>query len=534
MNLHDENNLLKDEILTLQNMVFKLTNRVEELEKCAKESNILISYYEEQFKLSQKKKYGISSEKSAYDQLSIASMDRLKDIEYTASNALLSSELVEVHHRKKKRPRVESFPKDIAVEEVVCELSESEQSCPDCGSEMVNIGNECREELVVIPAKTMLRRYMARTYACAYEECGSLPERTHIKKAQWPNPVIKGSFASPESIAYTAHQKFAMGVPLYRQEQEWKRQGVLLSRQTMANWLIRSSNDWLEPILVELKRRLLKCKVAHADETSLQVLREAGKSPQSKGYLWCYRTSGDATEPIVLAEYIPDRKHRNPAIFLEGYNGYLHTDGYDAYHKLPKEIIVVGCWAHVRRKWDDALKTVGIKYRENSTAMIGKRYCDKLFTVEREISEFDATQRYVARLKNLKPLMDEFFAWLADAEILVLPKSLTGKAIAYMSSQQQYLKNVLLDGRLELSNNRAERTIKPFVISRKNFLFANTTAGANATATFFSLVETAKETGVNPYEYLTYVFKTAPNVDMNDPVNIEALLPHSYKNLRYS
>ena len=513
MTNHAETAALTTEISALQ-------NRVRELE-------ILLKFYEEQFLLSKKRQFGGSSEKSEYDQLSINAMSELDDSEITPSAEELDLELVKSHYRKKKRTRADSLPKDIPVEEVVCELSEEERLCPDCGAEMDAIGNDYREELVVIPAKTMIRRYAARTYIC--EKCSDSADRTPIRKAEWPKPVIKGSFASPESIAYAAHQKFAMGVPLYRQEQEWQRRGVLLSRQTMANWLIRSSKDWLEPIINELKRRLLLGEVIHADETTFQVLKEPGKRPQSKSYLWCYRTSGDTAEPIVLAQYRPDRRTYNPAVFLQDYIGYLHADGYDAYHKLPSGIVVVGCWAHVRRKWDEALKIVKPADRGGCTAMIGKRYCDKLFAVESEIASLDANQRHERRIKDLKPLMDEFFAWAAGAEVGARPKSPLGAAISYMFSQRQYLENVLLDGRLELSNNRVERTIKPFVISRKNFLFANSQRGAEAAAIFFSLIETSKETGVDPYEYLTYVFKTAPNVDMNDPEILRSLLPSGYK-----
>jgi hypothetical protein len=231
----------------------------------------------------------------------------------------------------------------------------------------------------------------------------------------------------------------------------------------------------------------------------------------------------------VLAEYKPDRKKENPIAFLRGFSGYLHTDGYDAYHKLPPEIVIVGCWAHVRRKWDEALNVVPKSGREGCSALLGKRYCDRLFAIDRELVSLDPDKRYKIRLERMKPLMDEFFTWAGRIE--ERPKSAMGKAISYMFSQRQYLQNVLLDGCLELSNNRAERTIKPFVISRKNFLFANTTSGADAAALLFSLIETAKETGVDPFGYLTYVFKLAPSIDMNNPENLQSLLPAGYKKL---
>lgn len=172
-----------------------------------------------------------------------------------------------------------------------------------------------------------------------------------------PEPVIKGGFASPDAIAHIATQKFMMASPLYRQEQEWKLSGILLSRQTMGNWLLKASEIWLAPIYEAMKRRLLEHSVLHGDETVCQVLKEPGKSAQSKSYMWLFRTSGEAKHQILVYEYQPDRKHIHPEEFLTGFSGYLHTDGYDGYHKLPDRIIVVGCFAHMRRKLFDAIKS---------------------------------------------------------------------------------------------------------------------------------------------------------------------------------
>jgi len=507
------------ETMVCDTEISSLKNRIKELE-------ILVKYYEEQFHLSKKRQFGASSEKSEYDQLCLDAMGEVSDLEIIESPKEPDIGLVKEHYRK-KRTRADMLPENLPLEEILCELPAEERVCPDCGEEVRVMGHEYRDELVIIPAKTMIRRYAARTYIC--RECSESADRTPILKAETPKPVIKGSFASPESVAYAAHQKFVMGIPLYRQEQEWLRQGVYLSRQTMANWLIRSAEQWLRPLIDELKRRLLLRKVLHADETTFQVLKEPGKKPQSLSYLWCYRTSGDTDEPIVLTEYRPDRKNYNPSVFLNGYSGYLHADGYDAYHKLPREIVVVGCWAHVRRKWDEALKIVKPEDRDGCAALRGKRYCDKLFSVERGLAALDVSERYTHRLECLKPLMDEFFAWASCVN--ARPKSPLGKAVSYMFSQQQYLQNILLDGRLELSNNRAERTVKPFVICRKNFLFANTPRGAEAAAIIFSLIETAKETGVDPFGYLTYVFRMAPNMDLSNPKNLNALLPARYKKI---
>lgn len=250
--------------------------------------------------------------------------------------------------------------------------------------------------------------------------------------------------------------------------------------------------------------------MAHADETSLQVLKESGKSAQTKSFMWLYRTSGEVKHPIVLYEYQPDRKYIHPETFLKNFSGYLHTDGYAGYHKLPERIIVVGCWAHLRRKLFDALKTLPKDKRAGSHAEKGVSYCDKLFRLEKQFASLTPENRLKEREQQSLPLMEEFFLWIEN--LSVLPESLLGKAVTYAKSQKGYLGRYLLDGRLEISNNRAERSIKPFVIGRKNWLFSNTPNGAKASATYYSLIETAKENGLNPFEYLSWVLTNMANL----------------------
>lgn len=294
----------------------------------------------------------------------------------------------------------------------------------------------------------------------------------------------------------------------------------------MSNWLIRATEDWLEPVYDALHEMLCRHDVLHADEMTLQVLREPGKTAQSKSYMWLYRTSGDAVQPIVLYDYQPDRRSKRPAEFLKDFKGYLHTDGYEGYHSLRSEITIVGCWAHVRRKFDEALKALPEHDREGSNALRGKRYCDRLFELEREFTSLAPEERYVKRLAQSKPVLDEFFEWAVSLN--AAPKTGIGIAVHYVLSQRKYLERYMLDGRLEISNNRAERSIKPFVVDRKNFLFANTPRGAKASAVMFSLIETAKENGLNPFEYLVYIFKNAPNWNIQDnPDALNLLMPDS-------
>jgi transposase len=371
-----------------------------------------------------------------------------------------------------------------------------------------------RRELTIIPAQYKITEHVQTVYSCRDCEKSANPETSDIPvamvKALVPAPVIAGSgIASTSLVAHIANQKYTLALPLYRQEQEFNRNNLNISRQTMANWLIYVSQHWLVPIYSALKTILLLSAVLHADETSVQVLKEDGKRPEAKSYMWLHRTGCDTERPIVLYDYRPDRKHINAKSFLEGFSGYLHSDGYQAYHNLPSDITAVGCWAHLRRKFADILKSIPDYNKPGSLAMRAMEYCDKLFDLERDYAKLPADYnfkaRHKSRLEKSKPIMDGFFAWVSSVygkHIMATLKSNMGKSLAYALNQRVQLTNVLCDGCLELSNNRAERSIKPFVIGRKNWLFSNTENGADASAMFYSIIETAKENGLNPYEYL--------------------------------
>ena len=226
--------------------------------------------------------------------------------------------------------------------------------------------------------------------------------------------------------------------------------------------------------------------------------------------MWLYRTGGDTERPIVLYEYQPSRKGEHAEKFLEGFSGYLHADGYRGYHKLPGNIRVVGCWAHARRKFDEALNAIPPDRREGSAALTGLQYCNDLFAWEKEFAALSPEERYKQRLEREQPVLDALLSWADSLSGSVAPKSALGKALHYLREQWPYLIRYLEDGRLELSNNRAERSIKPFVIGRKNFLFANTPLGAQSSAVIYSLIETAKENSLDPYRYLVWLLEKAP------------------------
>ncbi len=506
---------------TQENSVKKLTNIIEEKDRRIAELERQVEWFLSQLRLSKHKQYGASSEQTDSNQISI-----FNEAETTADLTQPEPEITEVkaHYRRRTRLTTDKLPEDLPIEVIEHELPKQDRDCPECGSGLHTMGKETREEIKIIPAKAIIVRHVRHIYAC--RNCEATSDHVPIVKADMPKAVIKGGFASPEAIAHIAVQKFMMGSPLYRQEQEWKQNGILLSRQTMANWLLKASNDWLEPLYEKMRLRLLKHSVLHVDETTVQVLKEPGRAARSKSYMWLYRTSGEAKNQIILYDYQPDRRYIRPREFLRGFSGYIHTDGYEAYHKLPGNITVVGCLAHLRRKFFDGLKILPKEKRKDSYLLKGVEYCDQLFRFEREFALLSPRERLEKRQRLSKPLFDEFYNWMEG--LGALPSSMLGKAVYYARSQKKYIERYLTDGRLEISNNRAERSIKPFVIGRKNWLFSNTPAGARSSAIYYSLIITAIENGLNPFEYLTWVLTQMPNLGKPGyAASVEELLPGS-------
>ena len=480
----------------------------------------------EQLKLSKKKLFGRSSEQAAQlvmDQLSLT-MNEVEAYIFGMNSAGKAPVAVKAHERKRQFGNVlDVVPEGTPTEVVEHRLPENERICSACGNQMVEIGKEVRRSLMMKPAEFWVREDVYYTYAC--KNCEQETGEANIVKVAREPALLPGSFASAEAVAYLAAQKFVMYSPLYRLEQEFNRQGLKLSRQTMANWLLNTSEKWLRPVYDVLREQLCRELVLHADETTLQVLKEPGRSSTSKSYMWLYRTSGCAKQAVVLYEYQPTRKAEHAETFLRGFNGWLHADGYQGYHKLPGNIRVVGCWAHARRKFDEALQTLPKEMQKDAPAAIGECYCSRLFRLEQAFAELTLKERYEKRLEQEKPVLDALLSWANEMQAKTAPKSALGRAIHYLLEQWPYLTRYLEDGRLELSNNRAERSIKPFVMGRKNWLFANTPGGAQASAVIYSLIETAKENKLDPYKYLLWVLQSAPGLSETDAAWAEQFTP---------
>jgi transposase len=491
------------EIAELRAEITQLKNEIAKLQT-------LNNWYLEQFRLAQHRRFGASSEKTQLPE----QLGFFNEVEMTSEPDISEPEQVLPKRRKQKGKR-ESDYSGLPTEKIVHELPENERVCPVCDGSMHACGHEVlRREIEIIPAQVKALEHVQTVYSCRSCEKNSDADVLPMVKSNVPAPVIAGSgVASPSLLSFVLCNKYVLALPLYRQEQEFKRLGLNISRQTMANWAIYAAAHWLEPIYTLLKAELLLRDILHADETTLQVVKEDGRKASRKSYMWMYHTGRETQRHVALFEYQTTREGEHPIAFLEGFKGFLHVDAYAGYKKLEERgVMVVECWAHMRRKFDDALKGLKKEDRAGSLASTGQAYCNKLFALERKYDEEKLSDKQRFRRRNLeaKPFAEAFFAWAESVQ--AVPTSLLGKAVTYAKNQRPWLMNYLLDGRLELSNNRAERSIRPFTVGRKNWLFSFSAKGAQASAIIYSIVETAQANGLVPFMYLALLFQALPNI----------------------
>ncbi|MCL2337774.1 MAG: IS66 family transposase [Firmicutes bacterium] len=529
--LTSENAILKYQNNALINEITQLRDENAELRRQVTDLKTANDYYECQARLYRHQLFGQSSEKTV-DQCAQTKGASIKEAEGEAGAGPqpivdqngLEQEYDEVdvkaHKRHKRKGKREEDLKNLPVEREEIELPESGRICADCGAVMHDIGVEIRRELVFIPGRYIIKEYAIHKYAC----CERYGDHSAIIEAEAPKPLIPRSLASPSAVAFIAVQKYVYCVPLYRLEQGFKRDGFFLSRQTMANWVIKCVRLYLITIYTLMKTPLLKESVLHSDATVVQVLREEDRKAKTKSYEWLYRTTGCAEHQIVIYEYTQTKGRENPALFLQPFRGLLHCDGDKSYRELDG-VILVGCWAHARRKYHDVLKALPEgDDGEGSFADRAVTCINYLFHLEHEFEDLSPEERYIKRLQFSKPIADNYFEWVKAVKGVVAPGFPIGQALNYSLNQQEYLQNVFLNGRLEFSNNRAERSIKAFVMGRKNWLFSNSPEGAEASSVVYSIIETAIENGLDPYRYIVYLLETLPKTTRSGAA---ALLPWS-------
>jgi transposase len=424
----------------LIDLLHKQATQIEQLEQ-------KVRWFEEQFHLARHKQFGTSSERSVKEQPHL-----FNEAEAIAEAGPVEEEIRQTITYERKKAGRRPIPKDLPMERIEYRLLEEEQICTACGGHLHEMSEELRHEVKLVPAQVKIVQHARFVYGC--RNCEKNGIEVPIRTAKAPRPVIEKGLASPSAVAYVMTLKFVDGVPLYRQEQHYARLGIDLSRGVLSNWMIKGS-EWLELVYGRLKQKLLEQEVLHADETTLQVLKEPGRPAESQSYMWLYRT-GSTGPPIVLFEYQPTRSGEHPRKFLQGFKGYLHADGYAGYHDIPN-VTLCGCWAHFRRKADEALKGLPAKQRKSGGSMSQAllHRINQLFTIERELKSKSPEDRFAARNLRSRPIVEELRKWLDDIAPSVLPKSLFGLAVNYGRQLWPKLVRFLEDPRIEISNNLA-------------------------------------------------------------------------------
>ena len=504
---------LPDDIDALKALVVEQAARVTRLEEKNVHLDAKVFSLQEQLNLALARRYAASSEKLSPDQIYLFDEAESEAVASTDDTAELDETVEVPAHTRKKRGR-KPLPKSLPRVDIVHEIAAEHRHCPHDDRLLAEIGDVVSEQLDIVPAKIQVIRHIRKQYAC---DCGQC-----IQTAPLPAQPIPKSLASPGLLAHITVSKYQDALPLYRQETILQRIGVDIPRATLANWMIKAG-ILIQPVINLLRDRLLEYDIVQMDETTVQVLKEPGKSAQSKSYLWLQR-GGPPQKPIVLYDYDPSRSQSVPSRLLDGYKGYLQTDGYSGYNQVVASngLIHLGCMAHARRKFSEAVKAQG-KSKKAGKAQHGLALIQKLYRVEKQARAFTPEQRHEHRLSHAKPILDRLRHWLNESLPQVPPGTVAGKALNYMNNEWDKLVHYLDDGRLEIDNNLAENAIRPFVIGRKNWIFSHSVAGVKASANLYSLIETAKGCGLEPYAYLRYLYTHLPRATSVE--DIEALLP---------
>jgi transposase len=507
---------LPDDIAALRELVVKLQGEVEHL---TSQKNHLQDY----IRLLLHKRFGASSEKYSAEQGDLFNEAeayaeepyQLTDLDADQAPATASAKTARHSGRK-------ALPPELPRVEIIHDLPANEQFCVE-GHALKEIGIETSEQLDIIPAKLQVIRHIRKKYACPCCQAG-------VKLAPLPPQPIPKSNASPNLMAFIATGKFLDGLPLYRQSRQFNRIGVNLPRATLANWMVRGGG-LIQPLVNLMQERLNSYPVQQVDETRVQVLKEPGKAATTLSHMWVQR-GGPPESPVILFTYSPSRSQTVAEQLLDGYQGYLQTDGYATYANVCVNYNLkhLGCFAHARRKFDEALKAQGKKaaganpkLKPDSIAAQALAIIQQLYRIEANIKALPPEQKKRIRQEQAVPILSQLRGWLDQALSQVPPLSLTGKALAYLHKQWPTLTVYCEDGRLEIDNNSVERAIRPFVIGRKAWLFSDTVHGAKASANLYSLIETARLNGLEPFRYLCRVFEELPKAQtLHD---IEQLLP---------
>lgn len=500
----------------LSQEVARLTALLNQKEQLIQQQQSSIVSLQHQLHLFRTARFGRKSEKGVVpEQMALVFDEAMLTPEIEQELATAEETQTVTYTRPKKNTGRKALPQSLPYVEQVYDLTEEEKHCA-CGCALTYIRDERTEQLDVVPQMTFRVVHIRKQYAC--KGC----EDT-MKLAPKPKQPIPGSIATPGLIAAVINSKFRAHMPLYRQEEMFHAAGVPITRGTLSHWVIKAA-DLLTPLVKLMEDNIQTYDIAYADETTLQVLKEKGRLPTQKSYMWLF-SGGPPNKRAFVYQYHPTRAHRIVADFFADFQGYLHADCYEAYISLGLKPAIqhVACWAHTRRYFVDvakATKKSGLAHKV--IALIAK-----LYHLEAKLKEDQAPPAAVlaARTEKANAIVIELKLLLDEASAKVLPKSPIGKAVFYALNHWEALKTYLYDGRLDIDNNLSERAIKPFVIGRKNWLFAGNELGATAGGILFSLIETCKHHQIDVFSWLKYSLSHIQQAHSLE--QLEALLPYN-------
>ncbi len=489
----------------------QLAERDKTIERLREQVNVLLA-----------RRFGASSEKVADAQLGLFNEAELEAAAEGEPEA--EGETTEVAPHQRAKPRRTPLPDHLPRINIEHPLPASERLCPRHGVALERFGEVTSEQLDIVPAKVRVLRHIRGKYRCP---CCS----GHLRTAPLPPQPVPKSNASPGLLAYIATAKFVDGLPLYHQELQLARIGFELSRTTLAVWMIRVGR-LVQPLINLLRDELLARAYVLMDETTVQVLKEAGKAAESKSYLWA-QMNAEGGPPIVLFEYDPTRSSAVPKRLLEGFVGTLHTDGYAGYDAVvaAQGLTRLYCWTHARRRFVEVLKSLKLNPKKLPAkpppkarrALRAIGFIKTLYAIEGRIADKPPDERRRVRQAESLPVLAQFRAWLDATRTKILPSGKLGQALAYLDAHWAGLVRYCEDGRYGMDTNPVENAIRPFCVGRRRWLFSDTVAGAKSSANLYSLVETAKANGLDPYAYLRHVFTELPKASSVE--DIERLLP---------
>ena len=511
--------------LQLQDQNDKLSGEIQELNK---KMEVLI----EQITLANKNRFGRSSEKMTdTSQICFMEVDgtivffneaeAVSDLDAEEPDTLENKPARTAKVVGKKDADIKDLPVNIinhylTDEELVAEFGKNGwKQLPDAISKRYRF----------IPAKVEIDEHHVGVYASETDD--------RIIKADHPKALLHGSLVSPTIAAAIINGKYVNAVPLYRLEQEFSRYGLTITRQNMANWMIRLGESYLAVLYDYLHQELYNYHVIQADETPVLVNRD-GRSAGSKSYMWVYRSGHLYTDKqIVLYDYHKTRNCSHPREFLRDYSGICVTDGYQVYHTIEKEredLQIAGCWVHARRKFDEALTVIPKAHQNKSNAFLVIKQIQAIYREEGKLNKLSSEERLMQRQLVIKPLVDALFAYLKKMEPTVPASGQLRKAYTYILNQEKYLRVFLEDGEVPIDNNASERAIRGFCIGKKNWQMIDTINGAHSSAVIYSIAETAKANNLKPYDYFVYLLEEIPkHMEQKDRTFLEDLLPWSKK-----